>query len=273
LISTQDNASGASCCFCQGPFSDSKRTAEHIIPQWLLRDAGVLETESHSFLSVATDGTSNRRDTPAYSHVYKRVCSSCNSGWLSALEAETKRIVKRMVEEEVFTLDRVDRLFLNAWTYKLFALTHLSEGGLRAQIIRAQDLVSLHKHLLPQGRCFLALAKCSGYRVGKISVHFFQNSFITTREEAEKNDPSETQCFVGMLRVSNLMLLFAYVPPGVDWALELDPRVAESASLWPGPESDEVPVNKTQLPEIEHPERLTFFFIHPGYEMSGTERE
>lgn len=92
----------AACCFCQKPFSESKRTKEHIIPQWLLKKAGVSQKEIHSFGSVRDNGSELERNTPAYSHVYKRVCSSCNSGWLSDLESEVQRILEVMLEEKPF---------------------------------------------------------------------------------------------------------------------------------------------------------------------------
>jgi hypothetical protein len=264
-MSKQENSRAAVCCFCRGSFSDSKRTAEHIIPQWLLRDSGVGESEIHSFKFVRDDGVKGGRNTSAYSHVYRRVCSSCNSGWLGALESEVQRILKGMTGETPLTLAWTDRLFLNAWAYKVFALTHLTEGGSRAQLIRQEDLFSLTERLLPEGRCHLALGRTSESRIGKINLHLFQNSFITSAEEAKLEGLSETQCFIGMLRIFDLLLLFAYVPPGAEWGLEIDPRFAGCLPIWPG--QGEIIVDKASLPDIVSAESMKFHFFHPKDEM------
>jgi len=199
--------------------------------------------------------------TPAYAHVYKRVCKACNEGWLSYLEAEAKRIVEQIIQEQDITLPWVDSLFLSAWVYKIFALTHLSEGGDRAKYIRKDDLTSLYERLMPEGHSYLSLTKSSEVRVGKLNIHLFQNSFVTSQEEARNTDLSLTQCFVGMLRTWNVMFLFAYVPPNGNWALGLDPKLEGAACLWPT--RTQIQVNKTSLPDVAKPESMHFYFFHP----------
>jgi hypothetical protein len=264
-MSKQESSRTAVCCFCRGSFSVSKRTAEHIIPKWLLRDSGVVEGEIHSFKFVTDAGVKGGRNTSAYSHVYRRVCSSCNSGWLGALESDVQRIFKEMRGEAPSTLAWTDRLFLNAWAYKVFALTHLTEDGSRAQLVREEDLFSLTERLLPEGRCFLAIARTSELRIGKINLHLFQNRFITTAEEAKLKGLSETQCFVGMLRIFDLLLLFAYVPPGDEWGLEIDRRLARCLPIWPG--QGDIIFDKPSLPDIVSAESMKFHFFHPKDDM------
>ena len=267
-MNIQENSQVATCCFCRGSFSDSRRTAEHIIPQWLLRDAGVSETEIHSFNFVTGDGTKGGRDTPAYSHVYRRVCSSCNSGWLGALESEVQRLFKEMRGEEPFALAWTDRLFLTSWMYKVLALTHLTEGGLRAPLVRKEDLLSLTNRLLPEGRCFLGIARTSEPRIGKVNLHLFQHSYKTSLEESKSKELSDSQCFVGMVRAFDLLLLFAYVPPGEEWALEIDWRLIGCTHIWPG--KGDIKFDKTSLPDVVSAESMRFFFFHPNDEPNET---
>jgi hypothetical protein len=259
---------GRACCFCGKPFSISKRSREHVVPQWLLKYSGVLPKDRHFFGTVRDDGNAKIMITPAYSQVYKKVCSSCNSGWLSHLEGEAKRIIDQIVIKDEVILCWADIFLLNAWAYKVFALTHLSEGGDREKYIREEDLNSLCKKLMPEGDSYMAVARSSEARMGKLNIHLFQNRFITSAEEAEENDLSLTQCFVGMLRTSDVMFLFAYVPPGREWALEIDPRLKGITRLWPA--GEEAKFAKTSLLDVSRPEDLRFYFFHPEDQVGPT---
>ena len=210
-----------SCCFCSGSFSVSKRSAEHILPQWLLRCAGVSKKDNHSFEAVTHDGIERKRVTPAYSHTYRRVCASCNSGWLSLLEFEAKRIVEKLVTEAELRFSWVEGILLTAWLFKIFALTLLTEGSHHAKLIRSEDLLSLHRNFHPEGECYLTMGISSEPRAGKINLHFFNNRFITSEVEAFQNSPAESKCFVGMLKISDLLFIFGYVPPGKNGRWEL----------------------------------------------------
>lgn len=198
---------------------------------------------------------------PAYSQVYKKVCRSCNEGWLSHMDVAVKPIIHKMVTDDEIVLCWAENFLLNAWIYEIFALTHLTEGGDRAKYIRGQDLNSLHKRLMPEGQSYMAVAKSSERRVGKINIHLFQNRFITTAQDAREADLSLILCFVGMLRVSDLMLLFGYVPPNQNWTIDIDPRLEGITRLWPA--GEETRFRKTSLVDVSEPEKLHFYFSHP----------
>lgn len=249
------------CCFCQEPFGIKGRTAEHVIPQWLLRDSGVKNSDTYQFISVKE--TQQQRNTRAYSHIYRRVCGSCNSGWMSALEAHIQRVIHRLSSDSPTQLNFVDRLLMNAWMFKIIALTHLTEGGDRAEYVRKQDLATLAKRLLPEGQSFLAVARTLEPRAARVSLHLFQNHFVTSKEEAEQPNLSLTQCFCGMLRIFDLLLFFAYMPPGDAWALDLDKRLNKAVRLWPN--QTDVLFDRTHLPLIENAENMDFRFVRPEF--------
>ncbi|WP_152364937.1 hypothetical protein [Microlunatus speluncae] len=75
------------CWFCDR--TASKRSKEHIFPQWLLRHHNAMDERVHPIRASLPLGgvvASERGERPLRAHFNGEVCADCNNGWMSALE-------------------------------------------------------------------------------------------------------------------------------------------------------------------------------------------
>lgn len=82
------------CVFCGG----EGVTSEHVWPQWINRLLAERLTDTSMTVQWAGD---KERDAPNLDTKVKRVCKSCNSGWMSVLEDRAKPILSPMIVGEV----------------------------------------------------------------------------------------------------------------------------------------------------------------------------
>jgi hypothetical protein len=76
------------CVFCGG----KPLTLEHVWPQWL---ANTLPWErTVTYRDALRNG---EWEAPLFSLKVRRVCASCNSGWMSELEIAAKRMVTELI--------------------------------------------------------------------------------------------------------------------------------------------------------------------------------
>lgn len=254
-LSTQKDSPDGVCCFCGRPFSVAGRSKEHIVPQWLLEYANVRRDDSHYFTNATPSRPIFHRSTPAYSHAVNKVCGACNSGWLSALEETAKSIWQRIDGQDSFDLDWTDCFLLSAWFFKIFALTHLTNSNERRQLIRLEDLRALESKLYPEGHVFLSLCRTSR-RFAKLSVQLLPLSYSADVETELGQLVGESRSFAGLMVTSDLVFVFTYLYPPLQWRLVADSKLAGEALLWPverGPH-----ITKASLPDIPSPEALKF---------------
>ncbi len=84
----------AACIFCRA--KPAKWSEEHVTPQWLLEHLGITR---HSRMTQGYSGEEDRtREFSAYRFVEGRVCTSCNTGWMSRLETAAAPIVTSLVD-------------------------------------------------------------------------------------------------------------------------------------------------------------------------------
>ena len=85
---------GPACVFCGGRPTNT----EDVFPRWIHRYLGrVPATTYESGLSIPT-GTFHGL---TYTAAANCVCKTCNGGWMSDLENEASRPLKRMFDEDV----------------------------------------------------------------------------------------------------------------------------------------------------------------------------
>ena len=104
---------GRSCAFCGG----GPVTKEDASPKWIQRHLGQRSTIS----VVGSPGNPPERVFPSLSFTatVKKVCSSCNSGWMADLENEASVLLKRMLDEKLSIALSGDSLELLArWAMK-----------------------------------------------------------------------------------------------------------------------------------------------------------
>lgn len=121
------------CFFCG---RDDKLTREHVFPRWLrkpLRDERRFEIGMwlRSSLPIEKGPTIQRRRTDA---ILRRVCESCNSGWMSDLENDVRPLLTPLIAGETIVVSGADRELLLRWALKTAAVL----GPLQ----RAYDAVS-----------------------------------------------------------------------------------------------------------------------------------
>ena len=96
------------CIFCGGP-ANSK---EDVWPCWMTARfiaPGTMEQERGPDLRM----TSWRVDRPEL--IVKRVCKTCNNGWMSRLQSRAKPVIERLWDEPQVTLDLHDCKALSLW--------------------------------------------------------------------------------------------------------------------------------------------------------------
>jgi hypothetical protein len=83
------------CLFCENP-ANSK---EHLWPQWILKQVQTRESVRRTIGSAQPVVTANREVE------VRSVCVNCNTGWMSALEVESKPLLGSMVDDIILNLD------------------------------------------------------------------------------------------------------------------------------------------------------------------------
>ena len=75
---------GKKCIFCN---EEKKMSKEHVFPQWLLKELGIVSKEilmKHLYTNIEL----SERKHLYNSFVNGCVCEECNNGWMSSMEAE-----------------------------------------------------------------------------------------------------------------------------------------------------------------------------------------
>ncbi len=122
------------CVFCNG----TAGSREHALPDWLAKAMGrenepVLPAILNSNLSWETHG-----DFRATGNlITKRVCHTCNTGWMCDLEAEIKSIIcewvtpgREILDPESLTITKDQLAVLNRWLIKTaICLSHVAPRG------------------------------------------------------------------------------------------------------------------------------------------------
>lgn len=135
------------CAFCRKSLF-GKATNEHILPQWLLDEFGIRDDQV-SPTHISNEGTAvSTRKHQLKNLVAGRVCSDCNNGWMSQLEATSQPILRKLFENETSVVDYspADRFILARWAVKT-ALT-LNLGSNFHKNIPAHHYHHLHDDAL-----------------------------------------------------------------------------------------------------------------------------
>lgn len=200
---------------------------EHLWPRWALRtfDGDALkETTPHSLHDGAASPY-KAWSAPIFSATLKRVCESCNNGWMSALEGKAQRHATPMLLGESCVVDREAQHAISMWGY-LKCLLFVAVGGDEMQEamapayrtffhLWAEDLLPLHTSIF--------VANHIGSRPGQ-----YQHRLLG-------NDPDRPSLFIQTLTVRHLTLQVVksyQVRAPVE--LERHPAVAGSDHrIWP----------------------------------------
>ena len=105
------------CVFCGG----SPVTREHVLGQWIPKAVGL--TNAVFIVNVPStlpDGSTilKRRPSRTVDVICKRVCKSCNVGWMSSIEGSASRLLGPMIQGRPVTLSAEDQMLIARWTMK-----------------------------------------------------------------------------------------------------------------------------------------------------------
>ena len=113
--------SARSCCFCGSQMTHgAKRTREHAIPSWL--EAHLAGDDEAVFTATVESGEHGgvlrRWSSRQLNLVTKRVCASCNNGWMSRLETDAQPLLMTMLRGHRRTFHRGGQAVLAGWAIK-----------------------------------------------------------------------------------------------------------------------------------------------------------
>ena len=176
-----------SCIFCGG---SGKLTKEHVCPQWasqlpeiapaLLQRGPTVPASPINITRQNADGDwveveelRSQRTAGLQAVTVRKVCASCNNGWLSSLEVSVKPLLEKMIRGPV-TLEAEQQETLATWavkttlTYGLFQpqTNGYSSPSYRKFHAAKRPIEGARVHL---GKCpsAVALAYSDGRRVGR----------------------------------------------------------------------------------------------------------
>lgn len=139
------------CIFCN---QEGKLSREHALPIWFAKLFG-----AGTIFDWAVDSEKGRRKlrgSGPLNIVTRTVCSSCNSGWMSRLEAKAAPILTPLIagQRTSLTADSLNTIAL--WCIKT-ALVYASLGEIaRPQVVDA-DAQFLYTHQQPPPHCVVYL--------------------------------------------------------------------------------------------------------------------
>ena len=132
------------CVFCGG----TPLTKEHLLPDWLkkviYKDPNVNNHKSNKiFVEIDSDKafiTPNqiKRSGHTLSRKLLIVCMTCNNGWMSLLQSQTKPLLSKMILGEDFDLTEQDLIQLTKWLVMTSMVGEFDD--LKTKVINPQQL-------------------------------------------------------------------------------------------------------------------------------------
>ncbi|WP_224275723.1 hypothetical protein [Nocardioides lacusdianchii] len=159
------------CAFCG---SGATLTREHVLPQWLWRDAAGRRRNPEA---VSLEGAFGRKEllvqTPAgiagnyftkrghpwqtpNRRVVRAVCATCNNGWMSVLETEFKTILTTKLCRPRWRLSRDELSTVRRWVMKTGVLHEFTDGEMK--LVDQPILNALMANKEPPGTWYVGLA-------------------------------------------------------------------------------------------------------------------
>jgi hypothetical protein len=147
------------CQFCATAL-EGNRAVEHIIPQWLIKHLQIEDIKiGPAVLDINTGKIRDERQHNIGRFLEGRVCSTCNQGWMSALEQATQPILTRLIanQQELINLTDPEKFTLARWIFKTACVMN-SAGGLgdprkdpEARPVPVEHMRTLYADALPGG--------------------------------------------------------------------------------------------------------------------------
>ncbi|HET6999210.1 MAG TPA: hypothetical protein VFI03_11525 [Solirubrobacterales bacterium] len=152
------------CVFCG---YKGKMTAEHVFPLWT-RETVLPDVRGDS--GYIFRGASGRFEVvpgmPVASLEVKRVCASCNNGWLASLESRAKPLLTRPIQGDPTTLHFMDVHTIATWAYKTCIMADLASS----RLLGALPFRWLGQHRYPPLDAVIVMASYGGVRYPQFAL-------------------------------------------------------------------------------------------------------
>jgi len=117
------------CLFCNETIGPGEGV-EHVFPQWLLEHLSIRDDRISPTHTTPEGEVVSMREMVLNRMVEGRVCSRCNSGWMSDLESRAKPLLVPLMEGDtvIVELSYQDRALLGRWAAKTAFLLNRSSN-------------------------------------------------------------------------------------------------------------------------------------------------
>lgn len=223
-----------SCVFCNRPIVGTNGAREHILPRWLLKRLGLDKDFVQGLHSGIPWGkaTIDTRIQSFSSLVFGLVCSRCNNGWMSQLEAAAKPVLTGLMSESVdsVTLDERAMTLLARWAFKTSAMLNLASNY--RQIVPGLHLREFYQTERPPEVAVVDLA------LGPVEIEhlWMQGAFglieiADTRELTQSLVEALASLYVIALNIGGVLFRVAACP--IESCEVLLPDNVQAVRLWP----------------------------------------
>jgi hypothetical protein len=209
-----------SCIFCGG----TPTTKEHVFPRWLNRylSSQRQQLEQTRYGEGEFDIT---RPSVGLDFTVRKVCDSCNSGWMSSLESETIGILNPLIsglDLQLLSLKIQRQIAL--WGVKTaMVLDHTQV----APVLPSAQLARLRSHRVIPGNTRVWLGACD-------ELYPLVTSYTIRIDLENRQDPGVLQPggFYCPMKIGHLCLYVYFTP--ADVTIQYPPRYgATVARIWP----------------------------------------
>lgn len=220
------------CLFCE----NNANSPEHIFPDWYNRrvptdrisKAGVLETWYGMNAPLAQYSIKRGKIT---NRTVRVVCESCNTGWMSRIEDRSSRIFKRLLTDEIFTLDENIINTIAAWAHlKLMISDALPEE--KQHIPKISRIMFAKNETLLANTC-VYLGRYIGMRNNK-GRHIRDLAHIMTRNPDHSNLYTQQFTSQNIIYVmGNIVILIAWSQSEKLIYIPSEPIASWMPKIWP----------------------------------------
>lgn len=153
------------CIFCGA----SNVTKQHVWPDWL-KSVIPHEGSEHTHLITRIDLSMSGEihispeihptRGPIGARKIRKICSKCNSGWMSRLESNSKPLLAQMILGERIVLNPSEQEILARWTMMTAIVAEFTD--VKTQAITPQDRISLMNSCAPASKWRVWIGRYSG---------------------------------------------------------------------------------------------------------------
>ncbi len=193
------------CIFCGSPRS---LTREHVIPSWLQAYVGGGETAEFTGVRSSYFGQPlDERRASGNAITLKKVCGTCNNGWMSQLETQFSEILPRLETDiNPKRFNKADRAVVSSWILKTGIVAHLSSNYRQ---ILPDDFATR----ISNGRTIPGGTKVFGGITANTDQIFWVQSNLSSitirKSDLDKLD-SRKHTFVFALQIKSIFIGFAW---------------------------------------------------------------